>query len=256
MKQSGYWTIALLFVMGSTAFAQSARTPDSPLETWRKTDLRMNDNCSACHQRLGEPLAKQVGEWQGSAHARNGIFCDSCHGGDPISTVLVVAMGAQNGFKPAPQPKDVPEDCGRCHQEALASFTESAHGELFESNAYEPSCVTCHNSHNVQDVSFNLVSLEASCGACHDQNYINEVRNPLNDTNEKLIRLRSVVTSLPKENPNTAYLRSRLDKASHEFSGLAHFLSSTAITAKRQSLDRELQYLEFMVSFDDTKPGN
>lgn len=256
MKLRVYAVIVVGLLGSGPLFAQPARTPESPVESWKKTDLRMNDNCSACHQRLGEPLAMQVSQWQGSVHAQKGVFCDSCHGGDPTSTVLTVAMGEQNGFMEAPQPLAVPDDCGRCHEDALASFKESAHGELFESNDYEPSCVTCHNSHDVKAVSFDMVAMPASCGECHEQNYIDEVRNPLAETDRRMERLRAQIASLPASNPNAAYLHRRLDKASEAFSRLAHFLNANTITTQRQTLDRELTYLEFMVAFDDTKTSD
>ncbi|MYA78732.1 MAG: hypothetical protein F4Y17_14600, partial [Gemmatimonadetes bacterium] len=67
--------IMLTFVLGvilPTARGQrspdSQRTPDSPVASWQKLETRMTDNCALCHQRLGEPLARQVAEWQGSIH--------------------------------------------------------------------------------------------------------------------------------------------------------------------------------------------
>ena len=242
--------IIMLAVILPTANGQ--RTPDSQVTSWRKLDTRMTDNCALCHQRLGEPFAKQVSEWEGSIHAWRGVFCDTCHGGDPTSTILTVAMGEQNGFMDAPLPQAVPEDCGSCHPESLKSFSESAHGELFEANDFEPSCVTCHNSHDVQEVNLDMISLTAACGECHDQDYIDEVRNPLVDTDLRIDRLYSQVISMPGNNPNTPYLRNRLLRARKQFRQLAHYLTTNTIISRRQGIDRELDYIEFMVNFDDS----
>ena len=251
--------IMLTFVLGvmlPTALGQRTpepqRTPDSPVTSWQKLETRMTDNCALCHQRLGEPLAKQVAEWQGSIHAWRGVFCDTCHGGDPTSTILTVAMGEQNGFMDAPLPEAIPEDCGRCHPEALESFWESAHGDLFEANDFEPECVTCHNSHDVREVHIDMVSITAPCGECHDQDYIDEVRNPLIDTDGRIERLYGEILAMPGDNPNAPYLRNRLVRVRKQFRGLAHYLATNTIVTKRQAIDRELDYIEFMLHFDDS----
>lgn len=248
------WLTALIVVIASAdlSSAQNARTPDSPVTSWRKLDTAMSDNCALCHQRLGEPLAKQVAEWQGSIHFWRGVSCDECHGGDPTSLINTVAMSEENGFMEAPTPENIPADCGQCHQDALAAFQESAHGELFDVNDYEPGCVTCHNSHDVREVSLDLVSASAACGECHDLDYINEVRDPLVDTDQRISTLYDQVNALPRDNPNAPYLRNRLDRARKDFRQLAHYLTNNTIVTKRQSVDRELDFIEFMIKFDDS----
>ncbi len=247
-------TVFVLIVMLAVTLpsAHGQRTPDSPVTSWRKLDTHMTDNCALCHQRLGEPLAKQVAEWQGSIHAWRGVFCDTCHGGDPTSTILTVAMGEQNGFMDAPLPEAIPEDCGRCHAESLESFYESAHGDLFEANDFEPGCVTCHNSHDVREVSIDMVSITAACGDCHDQDYIDEVRLPLIGTDTRIGQLFGQIIALPGSHPNLPYLRGRLIRARKQFRQLAHYLTTNTIVTRRQAVDRELDYIEFMLHFDDS----
>ena len=245
---------ALILAVGSAnvSYGQTARTPDSPVESWRMLDTRMSDNCALCHQRLGEPLAKQVKEWQGSIHFWQGVSCDACHGGDPKSLINTVAMSAENGFMEAPIPEAIPADCGQCHQDALASFNESAHGELFDANDFEPGCVTCHNSHDVREVSMDLVTLEASCGECHAMDYISEVRDPLMNTDQRITQLYGQINAMPSTNPNVPYLRNRLDRARKAFRKLAHYLATNTIVTKRQSVDQELDHIAFMINFDDS----
>lgn len=255
MKHSGFWMVLAFVLFGFVlvVHAQSPqRTPDSPTESWKVIEGPFNDYCTMCHQRLGTRLADPVKEWRGSIHAWRGVFCDTCHGGDPTSTVLTIAMGEQNGFMEAPLPPAIPEDCGRCHEAALQSWKESVHGDLFEVNDYEPNCVTCHNSHDVREVSLNLVSLDAACGECHNIDYINEVRLPLEAADKKLKDLYARVNAMPAGNPNVPYIRNRLDRVQKEFRGLAHYLSSNIIVQRRQSIDRELGYIEFLIAFDDS----
>ena len=247
--------IAIVLIIISTNndhVVHGQRNPESPVTSWRKLNVNMTDNCALCHQRLGEPLAKQVKEWQGSIHAWRGVFCDTCHGGDPTSTILTVAMGEQNGFKDAPLPESIPEDCGRGHPESLASFYESAHGELFEANEFEPGCVTCHNSHDVSVVSMDLISMSAACGECHNQDYIDEVRSPLINTDTRINQLYEKIIAMPGDKPNEPYLRNRLIRVRKQFRQLAHYLANNTIVSKRQKIDRELDYIDFMLDFDDS----
>jgi len=253
MNKLGWITAILLLVESvDVSYGQAQRTPDSPATSWRKLDTKMSDNCALCHQRLGEPLAKQVEEWQGSIHFWRGVSCDACHGGDPTSTINTVAMSETNGFMDAPIPEAIPADCGQCHQDALASFQESAHGELFDVNDYEPGCVTCHNSHDVREVNMDLVSTTAACGECHDVDYIDEVRIPLIDTDERISALYTTINAMPTDNPNAPYLRYRLDRARKEFRKLGHYLTTNTIVTKRQSVDKELDFIDFMIDFDDS----
>lgn len=250
------WIWGLIVMMGVSVTSRTGQAQENPYThgstSWKKLEGPFSENCSKCHQRLGERLSKQVSEWRGSVHARSGVFCDTCHGGDPLSTVLPVAMGPQNGFMEAPLPKDIPKDCGRCHEEALQSFKESAHGDIFDTNDYEPGCVTCHNSHNVSEVSLDLVSLDAACGTCHDQNYINETKNPLVQTDQLVKHLYTQLNALPATNPAVPGLRARLDAARKKVRQLAHHLNENMIRQKKAAVDRELVKLQGIIKFDET----
>lgn len=254
MRRAWLWVSITMIVMslgGRAGWAQEKPYAQGST-SWKKLEGRFYENCSKCHQRLGERLSRPAKEWRGSVHERNGVFCDTCHGGDPLSTVLPVAMGPQNGFMEAPLPKGIPKDCGRCHAEALQSFKESAHGDIFETNDYEPGCVSCHNSHNVSAVSFDLISLDAACGKCHDQNYINETKNPLVQTEQLITQLDARLNALPATDPRVPGMRARLDAARTQFKRLAHYLNENIIRQKKAAVDKELAKLQGMIDLDDT----
>lgn len=226
-------------------------------ESWKKVEGPFNENCSKCHQRLGERLAEQVKEWQSSIHYKYGIFCDSCHGGDPISTVLPVAMGEKNGFKPSPGPKDIPRFCGpECHQDAFATNEGNVHTEDFPENKWEPTCVYCHGSHEVQPVNLDLISLESkACKPCHDrQFYIRQTRrDELEASNNFANKLYAELENMPDENPMKSVIRVRLDKAHKELRKLAHYFNRKKIDAALESVDRELAYLKSIIEFDESR---
>lgn len=254
MRRAWTWVPILLIVSNLSVRTGQAqdKSYEHGSESWRKLEGPFHENCSKCHQRLGERLAKPVREWRGSIHDRSGVFCDTCHGGDPLSTVLPVAMGGQNGFMEAPRPKGIPAFCGRCHEDALKSFKESAHGDIFETNDFEPGCVSCHNSHDVRETTLDLVSLDAACGKCHDQNYINETKIPLVEANQLVKQLYARLDTLPATDPTVPGIRIRLDAAHKQFRKLAHFLSDNKIRQKKVAVDKELARLQGIITFDDT----
>lgn len=146
---------------------------------------QQEDACSACHQVLGDQAARLVEEWKGSVHARQGIGCADCHGGDPRAKDLAQAMSPQAGFIGVPAKKDIPVVCGSCHSDVKRmrqysiptdqwqQYRESVHGQLLaggDSNV--ATCADCHGAHNVRDrkdprspVYANNVP--ATCARCH-----------------------------------------------------------------------------------------
>lgn len=249
----------LLIVLSVSA--RTGQAQDKPYahgsESWRKLEGPFRENCSKCHQRLGEPMARQVKEWRGSVHERNGVFCDTCHGGDPLSTVLPVAMGAQNGFMETPHPKDMLVFCGRCHEEELKNLQESLHGLNFIENDFDPSCVTCHNSHNVREVSLDLIALDPVCGKCHtarsiDQGKIHRMKLELTQADQLVKQLYARLDTLPATDPAVPGMRVRLDAAYKQLRALAHFFSEEKIRQKKVGVDKELTKLQGIINFSDT----
>ena len=84
------------------------------------------------------------------------------------------------------------------------------------------------------------------------RDYIDEVRNPLIDTDGRIERIYGQIAAMPGDNPNTPYLRNRLLRVRKQFRQLAHYLATNTIITKRLGIDRELDYIEFMLHFDDS----
>lgn len=127
-------------------------------------------SCVACHQKLGaqKEVAHSYQDWSRSVHARKGIDCSACHGGDPKAGDPVQA---HQGVLPSKDShasihfQKVPETCGRCHTEEYKEFQKSAHYRMLERSGKGPNCLTCHGSM----ATFVLPSsdLEKTCSLCH-----------------------------------------------------------------------------------------
>ena len=254
-----YLPVVIIVMSICIGTAQAQNWDEKPYaagkKTWQKIEGPFFENCTKCHQQLGERIAEQVTEWRNSVHYRNGVFCDSCHGGDPISTILPIAMGEAYGFKPEPGPKEVPAFCGpECHKDAFDINEGNLHTEDFEENNWQPHCVFCHGSHEVQEVNTDLITLETpTCGPpCHDRDYYirQTEKQALVDANELVDKLYGQLEAMPDINPMKPALRVRLDKAYKELRKLAHYFDRKKIRAAKAPIDQELAYIQNMINFD------
>ena len=224
--------------------------------SWQKVDGPFFETCSMCHQRLGERLSEQVLEWRDSVHYRSGVFCDSCHGGDPTSTVLPISMGEAAGFVSDPNPQTTPDFCGpSCHPSAFTISEANIHTEDFEDEGWEPNCVTCHGSHEVQEVDLDLVTLEEkTCGPCHSRAfYIRQTeKQALVEAHQIVEDLYIQLETMP-EQPIKNTIRVRLDKAFKDLRGLAHYFNRKQIQEAIAPIDRELAYIKGILDFSESE---
>jgi predicted CXXCH cytochrome family protein len=146
------------------------------------------DNCLDCHLELEEDAALAMGE---DVHARAGLSCADCHGGDP--TVEIVdddyepAMDPDKGFIGIPNPRDIPRLCGHCHSDAslmhqydpnlsvdqLTQYWTSVHGKKLREGATDVAqCSSCHHAHGVLSAKdprspVYPTRIPETCGTCH-----------------------------------------------------------------------------------------
>jgi len=127
--------------------------------------------CAICHfaNMSSVPEPGHLGEWQQSAHARQQVGCDKCHGGDPWS---VLQAEAHRGVVPPSNPASPVNDrnlvatCGACHKANAAAFRDSVHESLVKvADRRAPSCTTCHGAMRAQVPS--PATLEQHCAECH-----------------------------------------------------------------------------------------
>jgi hypothetical protein len=126
--------------------------------------------CADCHfANPDAPRPDHLSAWDHSAHGRNRVGCESCHGGDPST---FEPLPAHRAILPASNPasplrrENLPVTCGKCHTGPFVAFQKSKHyGLLRGGDRAVPTCATCHG-----EVAATLMSprgLEERCTRCH-----------------------------------------------------------------------------------------
>jgi len=144
------------------------------------------DSCVGCHENLGDRLSKPVAGMKDDAHAKRGLSCASCHGGNPARFGMD-AHDRAAGFVGVPSPKQTPQFCARCHSrpevmrrfnpkvpvDQLARFLTSVHGKrLAAGDPNVATCTSCHGVHPVRGVADAASPVFATnvpqmCARCH-----------------------------------------------------------------------------------------
>lgn len=119
--------------------------------------------CVSCHGGLKGKLGKPVLLWRKSIHHQMGNSCEGCHGGDP--TNVLEAMSPDRGFIGVPQHEQITDVCGHCHIGVKENYMKSPHYKT-ALMGFGPTCIICHNSHDVKKASLELIR-EELCGQCH-----------------------------------------------------------------------------------------
>jgi HSP20 family molecular chaperone IbpA len=127
--------------------------------------------CAECHlaNLNNVPAPGFLSDWQRSAHARRGVGCDKCHGGDPWTDHPTEAhRGVLNSSnaRSLVHPANLTLTCGQCHRAIAAAFTDSRHQSLIGAgDAHAPTCATCHGAMRARTVT--PTELETRCAGCH-----------------------------------------------------------------------------------------
>lgn len=132
--------------------------------------LPAQDSCVDCHSaQLREGEITHLEEWRDSPHARAGVGCADCHGGEDGT---YVQMRAHRGVhhsaskKASTHRSNLPATCGKCHGDLLTALQQSHHWKMFESgDKTAPTCYTCHEALAVKTLGAG--GLSARCSLCH-----------------------------------------------------------------------------------------
>lgn len=141
---------------------------------WTMTAVAQDANnaCISCHAGLDDDdLVEPVGEWRASVHNPAGIACQDCHGGNPATQVEDDAHDPAAGFIGEPEPEQIHEVCGSCHQLQTDNYLPSPHGIEGE---FWPSCVDCHGNHEVALAVAAQIAVPDKCEDCHEQDVLDD----------------------------------------------------------------------------------
>jgi hypothetical protein len=150
--------------------------------------------------------ADKVGElWQDDVHARAGIGCDVCHGGDPTQEDSDLAKHRDSGYRGELSAQQITSSCGGCHADIeymrsrnpllptdqLEKYQTSEHGRLLaKGETRVANCASCHGAHGVREVNdatspVYAANVPATCGRCHaDAEYMSDFDIPTNQYEE------------------------------------------------------------------------
>ena len=145
------------------------------------------NSCDECHSALPEPLGVTPETFSQDIHARKGLTCVSCHGGDPTSDDPERAMSRKAGWKGKIERRQIPQLCGSCHSDPaymrqfnprlrtdqLSEYKTSIHGKrLAAGDTNVAVCTDCHSVHDIKAPgdarsTVNPVNVAATCAHCH-----------------------------------------------------------------------------------------
>lgn len=158
------------------------------------------NSCLDCHSYMGRASLRVVAEWKDGIHAKKGILCTDCHGGNSTDPTMG-AMRKAPDFKGAPKKQDIPALCAKCHADPkymrqfnvssmsqFAEYKQSVHGKrlLEQGDVKVAACTDCHGTHGIRaknDVlsSVYKTNIPKTCAKCHaDPRYMAPYGIPTN----------------------------------------------------------------------------
>jgi hypothetical protein len=165
--------------------------------------------CVDCHLALDDArISPPAAAFADDVHARAGLTCSSCHGGDPRAEDQELAHDPRKQFRGKPAPRQVPELCGNCHSDAarmrqfnpslrvdqLAEYRTSGHGKaLARGDETVATCTSCHGAHGVLVVKdarspVYPTRIAETCNGCHGNAALMAAHNLPSDAYEKYRR--------------------------------------------------------------------
>jgi cytochrome c7-like protein/cytochrome c554/c'-like protein len=152
--------------------------------------------CASCHfaNMTTVPAPEHLGDWQRSAHARHGVGCNQCHGGDPWTYEPVQAhRGVLSPIDPASpvNSENLVRTCAPCHASITQAFSSGVHRQVPIGDARRaPTCTACHGVMSARVPS--PAGLESRCGSCHPagsrSDYAGTMRRALEALNVERVR--------------------------------------------------------------------
>lgn len=137
-----------------------------------KAPAKQANECVACHdvEHLPITLGHSMSEWRASEHARSGVTCEDCHGGDAsIKDVTKAHVGVLPSSDKASKvsPANLAATCGSCHEKQYDAYKTTVHAKPTKDDAETANCVTCHGSMATSYPA--LQEMNSRCSDCHER---------------------------------------------------------------------------------------
>jgi hypothetical protein len=137
---------------------------------WPSPVAAQRSNCADCH--FADPRAPgrdHLADWDRSAHGRNRVGCEKCHGGNAATFESMLAhrgiLNSAMSTSPVNR-RNLPTTCGTCHAGPFVAYQKSMHFDLLKKgDADVPVCSTCHGPVGAERPSPK--ALEGECAECH-----------------------------------------------------------------------------------------
>ncbi len=145
-----------------------------------------SNQCFECHKAVNHRQETIALAWQESVHGKAGVGCADCHGGDPNSDRMGIAMDRTQGFIGKPSREQTVGICGSCHSDPermrqynlptdqYAKYWTSVHGQrlLAAEDTQVAICIDCHGSHEIKKASDPTApvyppNVPKLCASCH-----------------------------------------------------------------------------------------
>ncbi|NOX37580.1 MAG: hypothetical protein GXO78_08590 [Calditrichaeota bacterium] len=189
----GYLGILMSLFLGVGPLMAQSQDDDKTTNLQRLVEV---DQCVACHI---DEEALPEGLHENDIHLRVGLSCAGCHGGDPTSDDMDIAMDPARGYVGIPDKREVPRFCGKCHSDINfmrqfrpqvetdqeEQYYTSRHGKLLlKGDTKVAVCTDCHTSHAVFPASDPRSSVyptnvPITCKKCHsDPDYMASYKIP------------------------------------------------------------------------------
>ena len=144
------------------------------------------NQCFECHRVVNHRQETIATAWQESVHGKGGVTCADCHGGDPNSDRMGIAMDRTKGFIGKPSREQTVGICGSCHADPermrkynlptdqYAKYWTSVHGQRLAAatDTQVAICIDCHGSHDIKKASDPTAAVYPPnvpklCASCH-----------------------------------------------------------------------------------------
>ncbi len=204
---------------------------------------QVKNSCVSCHEEMGGELAQPVKDWRTSIHFKNGISCSDCHGGNPRAEEQEEAMSEKAGFVGAPDEKEVPDFCGKCHKAVKENYKKSAHWNAVLTEGIGPNCVTCHTAHRQQRAKIDLIN-EDLCGTCHSFERAKRLKDAMREMDSALSKTEKIEEKLFREGIDVEREKKALFDLRNRFHRFTHVLSVEAVEQGKKELHTNLVDIE------------